>query len=140
MWALPSGSALRCHHQLPRLSFEGRQAGRQAGSDFVVDTVADHGFPGGASGKESTCPCRRRKRRRFDLSVRKIPWKRAWKPTWVFLPGKSHGQMSLASYSPWGRKASETTKETACMQALWQIKDGHTFIDTERCPIPVPLG
>ena len=40
----------------------------------------------------------------FDPWVRKIPWKRAWQPTPVFLPGKPHGQRSLAGYSPWVRK------------------------------------
>ena len=32
-----------------------------------------------------------------------IPWRRKWQPTPVFLPGESHGQRSLAGYSPWGR-------------------------------------
>ena len=31
-----------------------------------------------------------------------IPWRREWQPTPVFLPGESHGQRSLAGYSPWG--------------------------------------
>ena len=35
-----------------------------------------------------------------DTWVRKIPWRRKWQPTSVFLPGKSHGQRSLAGYSP----------------------------------------
>ena len=39
----------------------------------------------------------------------KIPWKRKWQPTPVFLPGKSHGQRSLAEYSPWGRKELDMT-------------------------------
>ena len=60
-------------------------------------------FPGGASGKESACQCRRCKRRRSDPWVGKIPWRRAWQSTPVFLPGESHGQRSLASYSPQGR-------------------------------------
>ena len=34
----------------------------------------------------------------------KIPWRRKWQPTPVFLPGKSHGQRSLAGYSPWGHR------------------------------------
>ena len=34
----------------------------------------------------------------------KIPWKRAWQPTPVFLPGESHGQRNLAGYNPWGCK------------------------------------
>ena len=53
------------------------------------------GFPGGASGKETACQCRRWKRCGFDPWVRKIPWRRAWQPTPVFLPEESHGQRSL---------------------------------------------
>ena len=44
----------------------------------------------------------------IDTRVRKIPWGRKWEPTPVFLPGGSHGQSSLASYSPWGCKESDT--------------------------------
>ena len=40
----------------------------------------------------------------------KIPWRRAWQPTPVFLPGESHGQVSLAGYSPWSCKESDTTE------------------------------
>ena len=36
----------------------------------------------------------------LDLWVRKIPWRRKWQPTPVFLPGESHGQWGLVSYSP----------------------------------------
>ena len=36
--------------------------------------------------------------------VRKIPWRRKWQPAPVFLPEKSHGQRSLAGYSPWNHK------------------------------------
>jgi len=53
------------------------------------------GFPGGTSGTEHTCQCRRLKRHRFN-----IPWRRAWQPTPVFLPGESHGQRSLTGYTP----------------------------------------
>ena len=58
------------------------------------------GFPGCAAGKEPTCQCRRCKRPEFDFWVRKIHWRRAWQPTPVFLSGESHGQRSLAGYSP----------------------------------------
>ena len=58
------------------------------------------GFPGGASGKEPVCQCRRCKRRGFSPWVRKIPWRKAWQPTPVFLPGQSHGQGSLEGSSP----------------------------------------
>ena len=53
------------------------------------------------SGKASTCQCRRHRRCRFDPWVQKIPWRRKWQPTPVFLPGKPHGQRSLAGHSPW---------------------------------------
>ena len=56
------------------------------------------------------------KRCGFDPWVRKIPWRRAWQPTPVFLPGESHGQTRLVD-SPWSRKESDTTETTyhACM-------------------------
>ena len=58
------------------------------------------GFPDGVGGKESACQCRRHG---FDPRVRKIPWRRKWQPTPVFMPGKSHGQ-SLVGHRPWGCK------------------------------------
>ena len=60
--------------------------------------------PGNSDGKEPACQCRRPK---FNPWVGKIPWRRAWQPTPIFLPGKSYGQRSLAGYSPWGCKESE---------------------------------
>ena len=70
------------------------------------------GFPSGASAKEPAYQCWRCKRRRFDPGVGKIPWRRAWKPPPVFLPGESHEQRSLARYSPWGCKQLDMTEET----------------------------
>ena len=55
------------------------------------------GLPLWLSGIESFCQCRRH---RFDPQARKIPWRRVWQPTPVFLPGKSHEQRNLESYSP----------------------------------------
>ena len=49
---------------------------------------------------------------RLDPSVGRIPWRRKWQPTPVFLPGESHGQGSLAGYSPWGHKELDTTECT----------------------------
>ena len=57
------------------------------------------GLPWWLSGKEFVCQCRRP---RFDLWLRKIPWRRKWQPAPVLLPGESHGRRSLAGYSPWG--------------------------------------
>ena len=48
--------------------------------------------------------------------VEKIPWRRAWLPTPVFLPGEPHRQRSLVGYSPWGRKESDMTDvDLACI-------------------------
>ena len=58
-------------------------------------------LPRWLSGRESAHQCRRC---RLDPWAGKIPWRRKWQSTPVFLPGKSHGQRSLAGYSPWGRK------------------------------------
>ena len=49
--------------------------------------------------EESTHQCRRHW---FDPYVRKIPWKRKWQSTPVFLPEKPHGQRSMEGHSPWG--------------------------------------
>ena len=62
------------------------------------------GAPVGASGKESACQCWRPKRPGFNPWVGKIPWRRVWQLTPVFLPGESHGQWSLVGYSPKGCK------------------------------------
>ena len=50
-------------------------------------------------------------RPRFDSWVGKIPWKRAWQPTPVFLTGEFHGQRSLASWRPWSGKQSDMTEQ-----------------------------
>ena len=68
------------------------------------------GLPRWLSSKESTCQCRRPRRCRFNLWVGKIPRRRAWQPTPVFSPGKSHGQRSLAGYSPRSRKEQDPTE------------------------------
>ena len=53
-------------------------------------------LPRWCGGQESTCQCRRCE---FGLLVQKIPWRKKWQHTPVFLPGKSHGQRSLEGYS-----------------------------------------
>ena len=60
------------------------------------------GLPWWLRDKEFACSCRRCG---FDPWLGKIPWKRKWQPTPVFLPGKSHGHRSLVGYSPWGCKS-----------------------------------
>ena len=53
-----------------------------------------------------------RGRIRHSIKIRKFPWRRAWQPTPVFLPGESLKWRSLAGYSPWGGKESDTTEGT----------------------------
>ena len=65
------------------------------------------GFPGGVSRKESAC-----QHRKYKRCVRKIPWRRKWQPTPVFLPGKSHGQRSLVGYRPQGLREPVLTEHT----------------------------
>ena len=74
-----------------------------------VALCVTRGFLNGSSSNEPACQCRRH---RFNPWVRKIPWRKRWQPTQVFLPGKPHGQRSLAGYSPWGCKESDTTEHT----------------------------
>ena len=64
-------------------------------------------FPGSSDGKESTCSAGDPG---FDSWVRKIPWRRDWQPTPVFLPGESLGQSSLTGYRTWVRKVSGMTE------------------------------
>ena len=60
--------------------------------------------------QESTCQCRRCKRCRFDSWVGKIPWRKKWQPTLVFLPRKSQEERSLVGYSQWGLKELNRTE------------------------------
>ena len=89
--------------------------------------VCTHGdFPGGISGKKKkkkpTCQCRRHKRLRFDpQSPATIPWRRAWQPTPVFLPGESHGHSSQ------GHPELDMTEATqhVCTHAIYTM---HAYI------------
>ena len=54
--------------------------------------------------------CLQCRRPRFDPRVRKIPWRRKWQPTPVFLPRESHGQKNLGGYRPWNCRESDTAK------------------------------
>ena len=65
--------------------------------------------------KEFSCQCRSHRRPRFDAWVGKIPWRRKWQPTAVFLPGKFHGQRSL-----WGHKESDSTEHARIVKE-WSV-------------------
>ena len=87
-------------------------------------------LPRWCCGKEPACQCKRRSRCRFKSWLRKILWRRKWQPTPVFLPGKFHGQMSLAGYGPKAQKESDTTEHThmhllitlpTCLHLPWSL-------------------
>ena len=65
-----------------------------------------HSLFGGSDGRV----CLQCRRTRLDHWVRKVPWKRERQPIPVFLPGESHGQRSLAGYSPWDFLESDRTE------------------------------
>ena len=87
-------------------------------------------FPGGTSGKESTCQCRRYKKWEFNTWVGKILWRRKWQPTPGFLPGESHGQRSLMGYGLRSHKRLDTTDHLSTLNkegnpAICDNIDGH---------------
>ena len=55
--------------------------------------------------------------------VRMIPWRRAWQPTPVLLPGEFHEQRSLVGYSPGGHKESDTTERLSLSGRRWESSD-----------------
>ena len=75
-------------------------------------SLRERAVTGGTGGKGSGCQCRKCERCGFDPRVKKISWSRKWHPTPKFLPGKFHGQRSLAGHSPWGRKEPDTTQHS----------------------------
>ena len=87
---------------------------------FVISVVFQglqkhlFGFPDLCSGKESASQCRRCG---FNPWVGKIPWRKKWLPTPVFLPGEFQVHRSLARYSSWDRKELDMS-EHACTHLL----------------------
>ena len=75
---------------------------------IYVHTYTYMGLPGASDGKESACNA-------WDQGsipgLGKIPWRRKCQPSPVFLPGEFHGQGSLAAYSPWDHRESDTTEQ-----------------------------
>ena len=68
------------------------------------------GFPGGSDGKESIYNAGDIRDTGLIPGWGRIPWRREWQPTPVFLLGKFHGQRSLGGYSPWTHKEPDTDK------------------------------
>ena len=83
---------------------------------FMIMGFYTYCFSSFSVGKESAKKKKKKRiclpwrRPEFHSWVRKIPWRREWLPAPVFFPGEFHGQRSLVSYSPWGRKESDMTE------------------------------
>ena len=67
-------------------------------------------MPGGSEVKNLPANAGDTRDKGFDLWVGKLPQRRKWQPTPVFLPGKFQGERRLAGYRPWGLKESDTTE------------------------------
>ena len=84
----------------------------------LVDSWVELGFRVGMKELGASLVAQRLKRLPARRETRghpwagKIPWRRKWQPTPVFLPGESHGRKSLVGYSPWGCKESDVTEAT----------------------------
>ena len=98
------------------------------------------GFPiGGASGKEPACQGGRRKRHGFDPWVRKIPWRQAWQPTPLFLPGESQGQRSLVGLQSMGlqRVSHDWSDFTAHTKTVIPCRAIKSFINHKQLRINI---
>ena len=95
--------------------------GSKPGTHHLGQSSTRQGFPGGPRGKEAASQCRSCKGHGVDPWVGKIPWRRTRQPTPVFLPGASHGQKSLAGYSPRGCKESDSMR-------AWQSRLGVSLV------------
>ena len=73
------------------------------------------GFRGGSSGEEHACQCRKQKRCGFSPWAGRIPHRKKWHHTPVFLPGKFHGKRTLVGYRSWIVKSQ--TQLSTCTQA-----------------------
>ena len=80
------------------------------------------GFPGGASGKEPPGNAGVARDTGLIPGSGRVPWRRKWQPSPVFLPGESHGQRSLADYSLWGRKGLDTTERLSTHAHMYMCR------------------
>ena len=99
--------------QFPSMDSVYNSSPKSSFSSITVPVLCSPDLPRWLNGKESTYNARDTGDVGLIPEVRKIPWRRKWQPTPVFLPGKSHGQRTLVGYSPRGHKELDTTKH-AC--------------------------
>ena len=95
-------------------------------SDLAAATYIHMGFPGGVSGKELTCQCRRHKRCRFSPWLGMIPWRRAWQHTPVFLPREPHRLWRVTLHRP---TESDTVKPLSMFACIHIYMYVHTSLN-----------
>ena len=105
-WCLVSHKSL-----FPQTWPKPRRDTSQSSNMFFKTSIIVIRLPWWLSGKESTCSAGATETRLWSLG-QEDPWRRAWQPTPVFLPGESRGQRSLGGYSPWGWRESDMTIST----------------------------
>ena len=88
---------------------------------------------GSSDSKESAWPHRRP---RFDLCIRKIPWRRGWLPTPVFRPGEFHGQRSLVGSSPWDHRVRHDWVTNTFTFLYWEVLHLRTRCQPARGGVP----
>ena len=86
--------------------------------------------------KEPTCQWRKHKKCRFTPWVGKIPWRRKWQPSPLFLPGEPHEQRSLAGYSAWGHTELDTTEWLNLHAAQMTLEPGVSLGALLSLPVP----
>ena len=85
---------------------------------YCVYAPYNMGFPGGSAVKKSAYQCGRHG---FNAWIEKIPWRRKWQPSPVFLPEKSRRQRNLAGCRPWGHKRVKHDLATKEQKQLYTI-------------------
>ena len=85
------------------------------------------------SSKESACNAGDSGDWRSAPQVGKIPWRRKWPPASVFLPGQPQGQRSLAGYSPWDHKESDTSEQLEHARMVGSTHVSTSWVLTRFC-------
>ena len=87
--------------------------------------------------KPPACQCRRCKRHMFDPWLGKNPWRKKWQPTPGILPRESHGERSLAGYSPWRPKELDMTEVTSVQFSPQSCPTSYDPMDCSKPGFPV---
>ena len=107
--ALPAGRKMFCVHLGPWCSLDGGGVRKNCGMHCLLGSKFSFSLRLSWWLRQQSV-CLQCGRPGFNPWVRKISWRRKWQPIPVFLPEESHGERSLAGYSPWGCKEWDMTE------------------------------